>query len=98
MHKQLKPRAQRVIISDHAWSERWPERAGIKINKAKLAKLLRWKLTEGARGAGLYLDATGAAWVEVFSWLWAVARLTDEGWVVTTFVVWDVDGCGEGMA
>lgn len=101
MAKPMRFRQQQVIISEHAWAKRWPERAGIKISKTRLARMLRRKLTEGARGRGLYPDATGAVWVEVLPpWLWATARLTEQGWVVTTFTTWDINfddrGVGDG--
>lgn len=83
---QIKPRHQEVSISAHAWDERWPQRAGISINRKALARKIKWQLTELAMSDGIPLDHTGAGWVEVYTWLWAVVRLTDQGWVVTTFV------------
>lgn len=82
----LKPRPQQVIISDHAWDERWPERAGVQLKRRKLQSLLRSKLTSKARGSGIKLDRTGAGRVEVMPGVQAVVRLTDWGWVVVTVV------------
>lgn len=65
------------------------ERAGFKIKRKKLRAILQAKLTNDAQGTGIYLDKTGAGWVELFPWLWATVRLTDRGWLVMTFEVWD---------
>ncbi len=80
----LKTRPQDVIISHHAWSERWPERAGVKMKKGRLLHMVKSALTNKAKGQGIRLDSTGAGRVEVMPGLYAVVRLTDHGWVVTT--------------
>ncbi|MEG6615369.1 hypothetical protein V6C27_02850 [Peptococcaceae bacterium 1198_IL3148] len=82
----VKTRCHRVIITDHAW-QRWQERAGIKIKRDKLTKLLTAKLNT-ALAVGLKIDHTGAGWLMLDQWLWANVRVTDRGWVVTTFINW----------
>ena len=89
MPKQLQPRHQEVYISSHAWDERWPERVGIKLSHKKLVRKLKGRLTALAQSDGIHLDHTGACWVEVYPWLWATVRLTERGWLVMTFTVWD---------
>lgn len=89
MPKALKPRRQEVMIIDHAWLDRWPERAGIRVSRKKIMGRLRSRLTDMARSEGIHLDPTGAGWVEVYPWLWATVRLTERGWLVMTFTVWD---------
>lgn len=89
MPRPLKCRRQNVIISDHAWNDRWMERAGLKLSKKHVRRIIQAKLTNDARSDGIYLDDTGATWVEVTTWLWAVARHDRKGWVVATFTVWD---------
>lgn len=86
--QQIKPRHQEVSISAHAWDERWPERVGIPLSRKHVARKIQARLTELARSDGIYLDRTGACWVEVYPWLWATVRLMDRGWMVTTFTVW----------
>lgn len=89
MPRVIKPKSHDVVLSDHAWT-RYCERAGARPSRSarnKLAMFLKAKLNnELARG--LHLDRTGAAWLEIESLIWASARLTDRGWVVTTVVVW----------
>lgn len=78
-----RPKAHRVILSNHAW-DRFQERGGRK-KRTKLVNLITAKLNESL-GPGLVVDRTGAAWVEVKPWLWASLRLTDIGWIVTTII------------
>lgn len=86
MAKPIKPRHQEVIISDHAWYERWPERAGVKLSRKKVIRIIRGQLTNDAHSRGIKLDNSGAVLVEVLPWLSAYLRLTDRGWLVTTFI------------
>jgi len=87
MARGIRARHQDVVISDHAW-QRWTERAGVKIKRKKLAGNIRRKLTTAVQGTGMYLDKTGAGWLEIHPWLWAAVRLTNHGWLVTTFINW----------
>lgn len=89
MPRVIKPKSHDVILSEHAW-QRYCERANLKPTPARRNKLrafLHAKLNN-AIGVGLHLDRTGAAWIEIEQLMWASARLTDRGWVVTTVVVW----------
>lgn len=88
MARGIRVRHHEVIISDHAW-QRWLERSGMKVKRKKLARAVRRKLTGVIQGSGMYLDKTGAGWLEMFPWLWAAVRLTDHGWLVTTFINWN---------
>ena len=85
---QIKPRHQDVMITDHAWLDRWPERAKLPATERQLRRKIEGRLTELARSDGIVLDSTGACWVQVYSWLWAVVRLTSRGWLVMTFATW----------
>lgn len=80
----LKTRSQQVIISHHAWDERWPQRVGAKLKRQELLHRVRAGLTNMARGPGIKLDSTGAGRVEVMPGVQAVVRLTERGWVVVT--------------
>ncbi len=86
MAKPIKPRHQEVIISDHAWYERWPERAGVKLSRRKVASIIKGQLTNKAQSSGIILDKTGCAWVHVLPEIRAYLRLTDRGWLVVTFI------------
>lgn len=88
----MKQRHHQIILSDHAW-QRWQERSGSGMKRRKLTRLLTAKLN-GALAVGLALDHTGAGWLEVTPWLWATVRLEAAGWVVVTFIAWDVAGAG----
>ncbi len=81
-----KIRPQQVCISGHAWDERWPERAGVKLKRRDLIRRVRTGLTNMALGNGIKLDRTGAGRVEVAPGVHAVVRLADWGWVVVTVV------------
>lgn len=89
MPRIIKPKSHDVILTEHAW-QRYCERANVRPTtgrKKRLATYLHSKLNS-ALGVGLHLDRSGAAWIEIEQLLWASARLTDRGWVVTTVMVW----------
>lgn len=85
MPKPMSAKAHRVILTDHAY-ERFCERCRY-IRRGKLAALLTARLN-AELGRGLHLDKTGAGWIEIEQLLWASARLTDRGWVITTVIMW----------
>lgn len=76
--------ADRVVLSNHAFN-RWPERGGYKVKRSKLQSMMRAKV-RNALALGLKLDKTGAGLVRVNRYMWAVVRLRNDAWVVTTFV------------
>lgn len=89
----LHPRHHHVILPDHAWG-RYKERCGHEIKAAQerrlrkgLERYLEYALNN-AIAAGLALDHTGAAWLEIEPLLWATVRLGATGWVVSTITDW----------
>ena len=80
----MRPRHHQAILTDHAW-QRWQERSWKQVKRDKLQSLCTVRLNE-AIGMGMIVDHTGA-WFEVMPWLWAVAVLGTDGWVVKTFKV-----------
>jgi len=87
------PKRHKVILSEHAW-ERFQERAGVEIKRTKLVCQLSAKLNNALRTSGLHPDKTGGVLLEVTSRLRAVVRITDRGWIVTTFVDWSKEEAG----
>lgn len=77
------------MITDHAFDDRWPERAGVPVKKSKLMRALQIRLTSLAQSDGIRLDKTGAGRVKVYPWLYAAVRMTDRGWLVMTFLFGD---------
>lgn len=84
--QQIILRQQSVTITDHALC-RWYERTGAPIKRTQLKRCIENRLTALARADGIQLDGTGQCRVYVYPWVWAVVKLTEIGWMVTTFKI-----------